>query len=75
MPEPWEDGDQQIDREEIRARLKKLFDIELAREGRAARQLAKGANGKPGRKVFVVTLEECRAEWRARHPTLYHDSP
>lgn len=68
--DPWEDGDKYIDVEAIRAQLRKLSDAELIREGRAARQLVSpaGRNGKPPRKVFVVGLEECIAEWRRRHP-------
>jgi hypothetical protein len=56
--DPWEDGDV----EEIRARIRKLSDAELIREGRATRQLVSPWNGKPPRKVFVLGLEECLAE-------------
>jgi hypothetical protein len=64
--DPWEDGDEHIDVEAIRAQIRKLSDAELIREGRAARQLASpaGRNGKQARKVFEVGL----AEWRRRHP-------
>jgi hypothetical protein len=65
--DPWEDGDQYIDIEAIRAHLRKLSDAELIREGHAASQLVLGTS-RPPRKVFVVGLEECRAEWRRRHP-------
>jgi hypothetical protein len=60
----------QIDLEAFRARLRKLTDEELIREGNAGRYLCSPtANfGKPPRKVFVVQLEEVRAEWRRRHP-------
>ena len=60
-----------FDVEAIRAQIRKLSDAELIREGRAARQLVSpvGRNGKPPRKVFMVGLEECLAEWwRRRHP-------
>jgi hypothetical protein len=67
--DPWEDGDKHIDIEAIQAQFRRLSDTELIREGRAARQLVSpvGRNGKPPRKVFVVGLEECRAEWHRRH--------
>jgi hypothetical protein len=68
--DPWEDGDKLIV-EEIRAHLPKLSDTRLIREGRAARKLVslEGRGGRPPRKVFVVGLQECRAEWRRRHPS------
>jgi hypothetical protein len=58
------------DLESYRARLRKMSDEELIREGKAARYLCSPmANfGKPPRKVFVVQLEEVKAEWRRRHP-------
>jgi hypothetical protein len=67
--DPWEDGDKYVDVEAIRAKLRKLSDVELIREGRAARQLVSpvGRNGKPPRKAFMVCLEECIAEWQRRH--------
>ena len=68
MHDPWEDGDKYIDVEAIRAQIRKLSDAELIREGRATRQLVSPWNGKPPRKVFMVGLEECLAEWRRRHP-------
>jgi hypothetical protein len=62
---PWEDGDEHVDVEAIRAHPRKLSDAELIREGQAARQLVSGTNRLP-RKVFVVGVEECRAESRRR---------
>lgn len=72
MHDPWEDGDKYIDLAAIRAHLRKLSDVELIREGRAARELIspKGRGVRSPRKVFVVGLEECRAEWRRRHPPM-----
>jgi hypothetical protein len=60
----------QIDLDGYRARLRKMTDEELIREGEARRYMCSPmANlGKPPRKVFVVQLEEARAEWRRRHP-------
>jgi hypothetical protein len=60
----------EIDPEEYRARLRKITDEELIREGKAGRCLCSPmANfSKPPRKVFVVQLEEVNAEWRRRHP-------
>jgi hypothetical protein len=45
-----------------------MTDEELIREGKAGRFLCSPmANfGKPPRKVFVVQLEEVKAEWRRR---------
>jgi hypothetical protein len=68
--DPWEDGDKHLDIEAIRARIRKLSDAELIREGQAARQLVApwGDGSRPPRKVFQATLEECIAEWRRRKP-------
>jgi hypothetical protein len=68
--DPSEDGDKCVDLAAIRAHFCMLSDVELIREGRAARQLIspEGRGGRPPRKVFVVGLEETRAEWRRRHP-------
>jgi hypothetical protein len=60
----------EVDLEAYRARLRKMTDEELIREGRAGRYLCSPmANfGKPPRKVFVIQLDEVKAEWRRRHP-------
>ena len=65
----------EVDLEAYRARLRKLTDEELIREGKAGRYLCLPmANfGKPPRKVFVIQLEEAKAEWRRRHPKTDHD--
>ena len=59
-----------FDIEKLRERLRKMTDAQLLEFGRAARQLCSPeANfGKPPREVFVIQLEEARAEWRRRHP-------
>ena len=60
-----------VDLEAYRARLQKMNDQELIREGKAGRYMcSRMANfGKPPRKVFVVQLAEVKAEWRRRHPS------
>jgi hypothetical protein len=57
-----------INIEEFRARLRKMTDAELLRDGKAARYMcSKIANfGKPPREVFVIQLKLCREEWRRR---------
>lgn len=69
MPEAWEDTDANVDRDVIRARLRKLSDVQLIREGQALRSLVSpaGRNGNPPRPVFLAQLEECLGEWRGRH--------
>jgi hypothetical protein len=60
----------EVDLEAYRVRLRKMTDEELIREGKTGRYLCSPmANfGKPPRKVFVIQLEEVKAEWRRRHP-------
>jgi hypothetical protein len=50
--------------------LRKMTDEELIREGKTGRYMCSPmANfGKPPRKVFVIQLEEAKAEWRRRNP-------
>jgi hypothetical protein len=55
-----------FDLEEHRKRLRKMTDAQLLRHGRAARELVK--NDKNPLPVYVVQLNEARAEWRRRHP-------
>jgi hypothetical protein len=59
-----------FDIEKLLERLQKMTDAQLLEFGRAARHLCSPeANfGKPPREVFVIQLEEARAEWRRRHP-------
>jgi hypothetical protein len=68
VADPWEDGDQHIDVEEIRAHIRRLSDPDLLRYGRAARYMTSpyATWGKESRLVFRVQLDESRAEWRRR---------
>jgi hypothetical protein len=54
------------------ARIREMDDAQLLRQGQAARYMCSpGANqGQAPRECFVIHLEECRAEWRRRHPKL-----
>jgi hypothetical protein len=65
-----------VDLEVYRARLRKMTDKELTREGKAGRYMCSPmANfGKPPRRVFVIQLEEAKAEWKRRHPKSAEDS-
>lgn len=54
-----------VDLEELRSRLGKMSDEELVRFGKAARFMCRD---KEPRRVFVIQLEEARAEWRRRYP-------
>jgi hypothetical protein len=58
--------------EEYRARLQKMDDPTLLRQGQAAAYMCspQANHGKEPRQCFVVHLQECRAEWRKRHPKL-----
>jgi hypothetical protein len=49
-------------------RLRKMTDAELIRQGKAAREMSKSGFGNEPGNIFLVQLEECRAEWRRRHP-------
>jgi hypothetical protein len=57
-----------VDLEQLSARLRKMSDTELLRFGKAAAAMCSPqANlGKPPRKVFVIQLDEARAEWKRR---------
>jgi hypothetical protein len=59
----------EVDLDAYRARLRKMTNEELIRHGKAGRYLCSPmANfGKPPRKVFMIQLEEAKAEWRRRH--------
>jgi hypothetical protein len=46
------------------ARLQRMSDQALIRQGRAAAFMAESSP----RETWRVQLEECRAEWRRRHP-------
>jgi len=58
--------DDNINLEDLRARLGKMSDDELLRWGTAARSMSNGNFGKPPRPIFVIQLKEARAEWRRR---------
>ena len=60
--------DSPVDVEELRARLRKMTNAELLRDGKAARYMcSKIANfGKPPRETFVIQLKLCREEWKRR---------
>jgi hypothetical protein len=55
--------DDEIDLDELRTRLRKMTDEDLLRFGKAARFMCQD---KSAREVFVIQLEEARAEWRRR---------
>lgn len=61
-------NDAPIDREQIRARLRKMTDKAVFQFGKDAAFLCRPEqnHGKPPRETFVVQLEEARAEWRLR---------
>jgi hypothetical protein len=59
--------DQPFDREAYRERLREMSDDRLKKEGRAIRGMTE-PTFVPVRQVFVDQLEECRLEWRRRHP-------
>jgi hypothetical protein len=55
--------------EQIRARIRKMSDLELRKYGRAARDLADPKkNYGPPNPSFQIQLDEAGAEWRRRHP-------
>ena len=64
------DPDSPLDLDQLRARLHAMSDPALARWGAAAAYMCTPeANfGAPPRHVFVIQLEEARAEWRRRLP-------
>jgi len=61
-------GENHLDMEALRARLRHMSDRELLRFGRSARFMCSPeANlGKAPRQVFVVQLREAEDEWRRR---------
>jgi hypothetical protein len=64
---------EQFDREEFRQRVAKMTDSELIQCGEAAGEMCKTEFGQPPLQAFVIQLEECRAEWRRRHPRAKDD--
>jgi hypothetical protein len=57
---------------EYRLRIQKMDNPALLRQGLAAKYMCSpGANhGQAPRQCFVIHLDECRKEWRKRHPGL-----
>ena len=63
-------GTLQFDVGQFRKRIQKITDAELIRVGKAARYMAEPENSadKAVESVYEIQLQECRAEWRRRHP-------
>jgi hypothetical protein len=60
-------NDGEIDLEALRTRLRKMTDQQLRRFGLPAKFMSSGeANFGPPRQVFVIQLEEAKAEWERR---------
>ena len=59
-----------VNLEELRARLRNMTDTELRRFGQAAHYMcsAHSSPDEASRNIFIIQLEECRAEWDRRHP-------
>ena len=62
-------GENELDLDALRARLRSLSDRELLWFGRAARYMCWPAanQGKEPRQVFVIQLREAEKEWHRRH--------
>ena len=57
--------------EDFRRRIRAVSDETLIRFGKAARYMAdprNSADKRTVRDVYVIQLQECRAEWKRRHP-------
>lgn len=68
-------GEGEFDVEAFRVRLRRMTDAQLRRYGEAGAFLCRPeqcVHGKP-REVFVIQLEETRAEWRRRHPKVLQE--
>ena len=61
-------GENELDLEALRARLRRMSDRELLRFGRAARYMcsAFANHGKAPRREFEIQLREAENEWRHR---------
>ena len=64
-------GENGLDLEALRAKLRRMTDRELLRLGKSARYMCSPeANlGKEPRKAFVIQLREAVEEWHRRHST------
>ena len=57
--------------DDFRKRIQAMTDEKLIRFGKAARCMAdpkNSANRRSVEPVFIVQLQECREEWKRRHP-------
>jgi hypothetical protein len=57
--------------EEFRKRIQAISDDQLIRFGKAAAYMADpkySADGRTVEPVFKIQLQECREEWKRRHP-------
>jgi hypothetical protein len=57
--------------EDFRKRIQLMTDAKLVQTGKAARHKADpkySADGRTVEPVFTIQLQECREEWRRRHP-------
>ena len=63
-------GENELNLEALRERLRRMSDRELFRFGRAARYMCSPAanHGKEPRREFVIQLREAETEWRRRRP-------
>lgn len=63
-------GENEIDLESLRTRLRKMSDQELLRFGRAAKSMCSpdAYFGQPPRQAFLIQLDEARKEFRRRNP-------
>jgi len=70
-------SENEVDLESLRARFRKMSDEKLQRDIRAGEYLCSPqANfGKPPRQVFVIALQEARAEWKRRNPEIPPSKP
>lgn len=59
--------------EKFRAEIEKISDDELLKLGRELRKLVYPKVVSPAKCTFEIQLEECRVEWRRRHPKLTSD--
>ena len=62
-------GENEVDLEGLRTRLRKMSDQELLRFGKAAKSMCSPSAyfGQPPRQTFVVQLAEARAELKRRN--------
>ena len=69
-------NDGEVDLEPLRARLREMNDQELRRFGLAAKSMCSpdAYFGQRPRQVFVVQLEEAKAEWNRRKANVTPDA-